>query len=145
MTVLWRFVFHWPINAIWFFFKAENVKIEHRVVIFPVFISIADTWLGLDSFLFIITAPWYIQKRYLSTIIWPFLCVLSTEKEFQKCENSSLTPFFACGLLFTWLLRESRGSQVIGWSGVRETMWEAWKLPRDYINTIGCMLINWVP
>ena len=32
-------------------------------------------------------------------------------------------------VIFTWLLRESRESQVLGWSGDRETMLEAQKLP----------------
>ena len=43
--------------------NVKNVKIENKIVIFPAFVSFADTWSVQDNILFIIIAQ-YIQKRY---------------------------------------------------------------------------------
>ena len=43
--------------------NVKNVKIENKIVIFPAFVSFADTWSVQDNILFIIIAQ-YIQKIY---------------------------------------------------------------------------------
>ena len=54
-----------------------------------------------------------------------------------NCRFTTLNNcLFFC--VFTWLLRDSRESQVLGWSGDRETMWEAQKLPLDNM-IINCL------
>ena len=67
----------------------------------------------------------YFQKRDMVT---SRLLIL---RSFLKKHAFGLSD---CLVVFTWLLRESRESQVLGWSGDSETMWEAQKLPLDNVN-----------
>ena len=63
-------------------------------------------------------------KEARITVAW-HLVVGRPLPAIEQLTEGNLIVIMLVVKFFTWLLRDSRESQVLGWSGDRETMWEA--------------------